>query len=401
MKQIILIILTFFIIKPLSAAIVEDEVTGLPLSKASIFDKKGRIIGICSDNGVLPYLNAADYPISISYLGYESATILKPGVEKIRLKPLSIELPELYVDSKNSQVLYMSGYVREYSTMVTNEDTVFLFREKNVDFMVPTKKVKKFNGWSLPRILFSKSYYHFTNNDGLDSVSDYYPNHFSWSDWIGIIPSTQLPQKLKYKELASDTIYAKYGISSIWQKNDESVSLNLDVLAAEDNRKWVPGMNHFLNNGVDFTLFNLRYEFTDVMGDEIFPDNIARISYNIQANGNNRFINRLGNKVKPVYMDTYAEIYITDREYISISEAKKIEKKLAENFELEKMENVPALTASIQDLVARVNDTDNEMVRLHREADKRLAGRELKGEKYKYGVFPFISRAIKKLGFQF
>ena len=137
------------------------------------------------------------------------------------------------------------------------------------------------------------------------------------------------------------------------------------------------------------------------MGDEIFPDNIARISYNIQANGNNRFINRLGNKVKPVYMDTYAEIYITDREYISISEAKKIEKKLAENFELEKMENVPALTASIQDLVTRVNDTDNEMVRLHREADKRLAGRELKGEKYKYGVFPFISRAIKKLGFQF
>lgn len=79
----------------------------------------------------------------------------------------------------------------------------------------------------------------------------------------------------------------------------------------------------------------------------------------------------------------------------------KIEKKLIENIPEERMESVPELMASIKELIERVNDTDNEMVRLTRQTDQRLSGRELKGNPYKRGVFPFISRTLKKLGFQF
>ena len=37
-----------------------------------------------------------------------------------------------------------------------------------------------------PRILTCKSYYRFTNRNGLDSVSSASHHHFSWSDWIGL-----------------------------------------------------------------------------------------------------------------------------------------------------------------------------------------------------------------------
>lgn len=378
-----------------------DGLTGQPLPKASIFDSKGKIIGISSDKGLLPYISPECFPISVCFLGYESAVVTSPLQNNVTLFPVSTELPEIIVDSKKKQVLYLKGCVREYSSMITNSDTVFLYREKNVDFMVPVVKNKHFTGWTLPRLLSSKSYYHFTDNSGLDSVSDYYNNHFSWSDWIGILTSATLPEKLKNKVFANDTVRAKYGISSIWQKKDDDVSLNIDILSTEENRKWVPGISHFLNKDIDFTLFDLRYDFCDVNEQEVRPDNIARISYNIQANGNNRNINRLGNRIQPVYMDTYAEIYITSREYISFSEASKIEKRLKEHITEEKSEMMPELMASIQDLIERVNNTDNEMERLQRATDKKIGGRELKGEKYKHGVLPFISRTLKKLGFQF
>ena len=65
----------------------------------------------------------------------------------------------------------------------------------------------------------------------------------------------------------------------------------------------------------------------------------------------------------------------------------KIEKKLIENIPEERIESVPELMASIKELIERVNDTDNEMVRLTRQTDQRLSGRELKGNPYKRGYF--------------
>lgn len=81
------------------------------------------------------------------------------------------ELPEVLVLSKNHKVLHMLAYVREYSTLTTYTDTVFLFREKMVDYMLPVFGAK-FEGWTKPRVLTSRSYYQFKDSRGLDSVSD-------------------------------------------------------------------------------------------------------------------------------------------------------------------------------------------------------------------------------------
>ena len=61
------------------------------------------------------------------------------------------------VESRQQKVMHMLAYVREYSTLTTYTDTVFLFREKMVDFMLNTDPKVKFQGWSYPRILKSSS----------------------------------------------------------------------------------------------------------------------------------------------------------------------------------------------------------------------------------------------------
>ena len=84
--------------------VIVDAVTGDPLPKASVFDKKGNLIGICSDVGELPYVARSSYPISIRYMGYATSTVDKPGQDKVFLKEMAYDLPEMTVNSKNHQV---------------------------------------------------------------------------------------------------------------------------------------------------------------------------------------------------------------------------------------------------------------------------------------------------------
>ncbi|MDE5870386.1 MAG: hypothetical protein K2H22_00350, partial [Muribaculaceae bacterium] len=88
------------------------------------------------------------------------------------LEPIPYELPEVKVSTKHRPILHLTGYIRELSTMTSSADTLLLYREKWVDFMIPTGKEKRYKGWSDPRLLKTKSYYKWTDSSGLDSVSD-------------------------------------------------------------------------------------------------------------------------------------------------------------------------------------------------------------------------------------
>ena len=194
--------LVLFCLLPLTAAAVTpnavavDSGSGEPLPAASVFDRKGNILGICSDKGVLPYASPDAYPLTVRYIGYLPALVESPSQQRVEMHPVDYSLPELTVEPGKRVVLHLTAYVREYSTLTTYTDTVFLFREKTVDFMVPTRKAGKYRGWTQPRLLASRSYYRFAGADGNDSVSNTFGQHFSWSDWIGIPPRVDLPKAL-------------------------------------------------------------------------------------------------------------------------------------------------------------------------------------------------------------
>lgn len=353
---------------------VVDSVSGMPLPKASVFSHEGRLIGLSDTDGNTPFIPNGDYPIKISYTGYGPQTVPYGEDKTVRLKEIELELPEVVISSARQQVIRLKGYIREYSTLL-DEYNVMLFREKMVDFVFPLKDTKNFDGWQRPRLLGVKSYYHFTNALGLDSVSNFYPSHFSWSDWIGVPDGFMLPKSLRHVEsgiVLTDTVKGRWGDASIWRRQGTRLYVDVNVLADTISRRWIPKFRKSFYDDVDFTDFDVQYCYDDISGDRIYPWDISRITYNIESNGINRFYDKGPVYKASRYMDTYAELYIYDREIMTVKEARKLMNELPspDNFFIPP--DVPELQPSILAIVDRVNNIDHNAVRLGLAMDERL-----------------------------
>ena len=249
------------------SAIVADSLTRKPLPSASLFDHKGNAVGITNARGRMPLISRSSYPVTVRYLGFKEKTIETPGADTIFLQENAASLPEIVVESGRHKVLHVLAYVREFSTLTTYTDTVFLFREKMVDFMLNPDRKVRFKGWSNPRILTSRSYYRFTNDRGLDSVSNVSNNHFSWADWIGIVPARELSPALKDRSSASDTVRGKYSPTEIWTRTDDRVTVDVNVLADTTSRKWVPNLSGFFHDNLEFENFRVRFSYDNILSD--------------------------------------------------------------------------------------------------------------------------------------
>lgn len=368
------LVLSILTMKGNGNIVVADSVSHLPLPSASVFDRNGKIIGLSDNNGRLPYLSRADYPVTLRYLGFNEKTIHGVESDTIFLSELSTELNEIFVESRQHKVMHVLAYVREYSTLSTYTDTVFLFREKMVDYMLTPDKKARFKGWINPRILASRSYYRFTDAAGLDSVSSKCNHHFSWSDWIGIVPSPQIPDRIRNVENGSDTVRGKYSPTEIWNRKADRINVAVDVLADTTSRKWVPNLSAFFRKQLDFENFRVHFNYDNVIGDSIFETDITGYSFNIESNGRGHNMFRFNRHDEPFFVSTFAEVNILDKEYITVKEARKWEKRKFENENLEIIEpaDAPQLQPHVQQLIARVDSIDHEGVRLDFIPDHRL-----------------------------
>lgn len=378
-----------------AVAIVVDSDDGTPLPKASVFDRNGKLAGLTSDTGEMPPLTDADYPVSIRCIGYGTITVSSPAQGLIKMRELAYELPEAVVSSRKQEVLHLTGYIREFSTLTTYSDTVTLFREKAVDYMLPTAHTRKFRGWRIPRVLASKSYYRFTDINGLDSVSDRFRQHFSWSDWVGIASHADLPAALRGAETATDTTYGKYSRALVWRRNGHRVNLDIDLLADTANLHWAPGIASFIRDGLDVYSFTMKYAFAGVGENEILPNNISRMTYAIETKGRALDLFRVFRHDTPYYVSTYAELYITDREYLTVGQARKSENHPPRrgSVAIAAPADAPELQASVAALIERVNAIDRSKEQLAMAPDSRLSGAKW-GEKHKKNRFLQFLKSI-------
>lgn len=375
--------------------IVADSVTHAPLPNATIFDRHGNAIAICDSNGKMPYISDSSYPITVRYLGFNDVLVSASSVDTVFLKENFSELPEVVVESRRHKVMHILAYVREYSTLTTYTDTVFLFREKMVDYMLPSDKNVRFKGWSNPRVLKAKSYYRFTNGNELDSVSDESNYHFSWSDWVGMPPIEKLPEKILSGKCSNDTLFGKYSPTEIWVKSDDKVTVDVNVLADTASRKWVPNLSGFFRRRLDFENFRVRYRYADIVADAVSPTDLTGYSFNIESNGRGHDMFRFNRVDQRFFVSTYGEVYVLDKEYITVKEAKKWENR---KFDLDKIDiyepmEAPELQPSIQELVERVNNVDKEGVRLETAPDHRLIGREVVKRNFGHRVLQLLKTA--------
>ena len=366
--------------------VVADSVTRMPLGSASVFDSQGSLIGICDSKGRTPYISVDSYPITVRYLGHQERSVETP-TDTVFLQESVSELNEILVETRERKVLHMLAYMREYSTLTTYTDTVFLFREKMVDYMLTPDSKTRFRGWSKPRVLKAKSYYRFTDKFGLDSVSDECRFHFSWSDWLGVGPVAKLPTVLKSVDWGSDTIYGRYSPTEIWTKNDDRIIVDVNVLADTTSRRWVPNLSGFFRNDLDFENFRVRFNYDNVTDDTVCPMDLTGYSFNIESNGRGHGMFWFNKVDEPFFVSTYAEVYILDKEYISVKEARKWDSRKFDAREIDILEPAaaPPLQPAIEELVERVHDVDKEGVRLAVTPDQRLVSTASSDRNFKIG----------------
>lgn len=298
-----------------------------------------------------------------------------------------VDLPELTVKPGKNKVLHLLGYVREYSTMSSYTDTIFLFREKMVDYMLATDPKMHYKGWTSPRVIKSQSYYKFTNSHGLDSVSDESNYHFSWSDWLGIVSSGRLPAPLRKVEIGTDTLHGKYSPVEIWAKDGEKVSIDVNVLADTVARKWVPDISLFFRRNTDFEKFTVKFDYDNVLSSFLSPLDLTGYSFSIDSKERGHAMFRFGRVGEPCYVTTHAEVYILDREFITVKEAKKWEK---HDFNEDEIDiyvpaDAPPLSPETLSLMERVDKVDKEGVRLALAPDMRLGSIDGINMNYQFG----------------
>lgn len=367
--------------------VVADSVTQMPLSGASVFDSSGKAVGMCDSRGRIPYASSLSYPLTVRYLGFKERVVDADCRDTVFLHENFAELPELTVESRQHKLLHMLGFVREYSTLATYTDTVFLFREKMVDYMLPADAKVRMRGWRDPRVLKAKSYYRFTNAQGLDSVSDRCNNHFSWSDWIGIPPDRDIPPTLFAHGAITDTVAGRYGVSELWTRNGDRAIIDIDVLADTASRRWVPNLSSFFRKSLDFENFRVRFNYDNIVGEAVSPLFLNGYTYTIESAGRGRDMFMFNKVDQQVFVSTYAEVYILDKEYVTVKEARKWERHKFDTADMEIMEpdEAPELQPSIRALVALVEALDHDGVRLDFVPDERLASFTSSDRNFKIG----------------
>lgn len=295
-------------------------------------------------------------------------------------------LPEVVVKSDKKKMLHIVAYMREYSSLTTYSDTVFLFREKLVDFMIPSERSKRSVGWTNPRVLNSKSYYHFSNSSGLDSVSDKCNFHFAWSDWMNIMPEFNMPSQLASRNTGTEIRYGRYSPMETWDKAGDCVRVDVDVLADITARDWVPQFEYFLKNkSVDFEYFRLSAEYENVLDRRVRPSDLTRYSISIDSRGRGHRLFRFNRHDEPYFVTTNTEVYILDKEYITAKESRQWEnnKFNEEDIEIVAPPDAPAYGQEISELIARVENLDYTRIRLASQPDRRLMSKER--EKLNFG----------------
>ncbi|MDE7426853.1 MAG: hypothetical protein K2M79_03540 [Muribaculaceae bacterium] len=360
---------------------VADSITRSALAGVSVFDRNGTLVGICDSRGRMPYVSETSYPLTFRCIGYKEKTVRRPPTSAILLSESLTELPEFKFISRRQKVLYIPAYIREYSTLSTYTDTVYMFREKMVDFMIVPDKSVRYRGWSVPRTNKSRSYYRFSNADGLDSVSDKCNNHFTWSDWVGLTSVHPLPPELAGVTTGTQTVMGRYSPSETWNRENDRITIDLDILAENSGRRWVPTLSAFFKDNLDFECFRMKLLYDNIVNDSISPENLTAYSYNLETRGRGHKMFMFHKVDEPFFVSTYAEVYILDKEYISVKEAKKRERsnpEIAGMADFDIPSTAPALHSSVIELIGRVNSINNNEVRAALAPDRKLVGIEFK-----------------------
>lgn len=335
-----------------------DAETKAPLPLASITDRVGNVVGMTDKSGVIPELQKGSYPVTFNYMGYVSLQIQKPAEDDVKMIQQEYELPEIVISPGARPLLHLKGYMREVTSVLSSSDSVTLFKESVVDFLIPVGKTKV-KGWKKARELASKTYVRMSNSSGLDCVGSNHEYEFMlWGNRKSLIPSAaKIPDKIKGTDVACDMVMGKYYPKIIWWKNGDVIRWYGDALANEKNHITSPWALKLFGLTTYVTEISENYVFDTPDGDYIRPTDLRQVYVTIDMLAKGKLFKTTFDSSSPVNVRTYMELYLTDREFLSEEEGKSLRNEIPsiESSDILAPTNANPLHPAIIRIVERVN----------------------------------------------
>lgn len=337
-----------------------DEL-GEPLPLASITDRYGNIIGLTDNDGNIPELKPGAFPVTFTYIGFEPLEVKNLSRREIAMKPSSYNLPEIQIMPGSHPLMHITAYMREHSTSMGSSDSVVILKESIVDFLIRVDKTKV-KEWKKPRDLASKTYVRFTGKNGLDSVGSKVDDIYLWANKLNLFPSMKsklnVPEKVVGKTgFAVDTVTTSKGTTLVWQRKDNVIRLNRDVLSAYANHTYSPKIMKVLGATTDFTEMTNNYVFNNTGTAVLHPSDLRQLSLSMKMKGRGKIWKWTFDSKGYIDVTDYVEVYVIDREYLTEAEAKDIRKNppYVRPSDLKAPNGAAPLHPAIQSIIDRIN----------------------------------------------
>lgn len=318
--------LSYFISLTVNAEVrIIDKETELPLAKASVFDKNGKLIALTDDNGIVPSnITTLSYPLNIRYVGYIPMDVASPEEGDIKLEETSYDLPEVTIDTESHNHLVVTAYVRNYLTRPSEKDTVICFEEQIVDFMFPLTKNAKVKGWNKARVLAQRSY-DWGKNSRRDTVR-YTEGNKGYSYSFGLDDKFILPDAMAAGNSLKEIVPGKYSDKEIWQKRGETFFLEKDGLADYKDHINKPTLARILGLTMSMDQDESKYKFHDNGKKQFSPDDVLEASVMYHMNMSGKGFKYAYDIKEPIDFYGYGEMFVIDRAYLTAEDAKEIKK---------------------------------------------------------------------------
>lgn len=303
--------------------IIEAE-GGQPLEAATIFSKDGQILGLSDKNGEFNKIRPRDYPLRISYMGYDPVTLNRDDSSTVNMLPAAYLLDEVTVTPGAHPVQRIVCYMREYLSGMAGQDSLLYFNEHIADFYLVKGKVKGFKQKNSPRILKSRLYARVSNEEYRDSIfkPQYRDDMIAWEQVISL-PQEQFDLAEKTGANATNgKVEGKYSTKEIFTVTPHTVIRSIDYLADTKNHSMSPWIFKMIGFTLDFNEMQAGWVYNR-NDKEIFEvQDLISGTFNVKVVGRGKFIKKAFHTDQPVEMFASYEIYPLESEYLSVEEAK-------------------------------------------------------------------------------
>lgn len=335
---------------------IADAATGLPLPKASVFDKNGVFIAVTDEEGTVPGSVAPNsYPLNVRYVGYMPVTVASPDSGVVTMEESSYTLPEIVVDDVSRNILYLLAYVREYSTLENSKDTIAIFKEQVVDYAIPVGKAK-FKGWKKPRVLDQKEYEYLKIDKKKTSIDTllYSDGGKFRSTNFNIAQKFKMPESILSGDSTQYVKYGKYYPEERWSVVGDSYIYETDGLADNKDHLFQPGFLKLFGMSAAQTIDEQKYKFDKGTKKGANVENLIEASENFDIILKGKLFKKATEQKEDTEMAFFTEMFVIDRAYLTAEEAKELknEKPVVDIVNFQIPEGVPAPPEEVANLKA-------------------------------------------------